>query len=139
MYRQPSIWGGQTAPRYAQTEGSAQGSNENRCVPWGTCDYDWTRQLGQLPVLPSELPDWPEEPPAWWPPEQPYPPSYEDPTLPPALPAPGGVLTEAQCAARESAAFSAGAREESGRVLKTAAVSAAVSVMVGAAVGYFLR
>jgi hypothetical protein len=136
-YEHRRRWGGWTAPRIAQTEGSAQASNQNVCVPAGSCHYDWTRQLGQLPTLPAELPQ-----PEWWPAVVPWPgANVPIPPAPPELP--GGWLSEQECQQREKAiaqaAYAEGQRSESGKIYKTAAVSAAVSVIVGGAVGYFLR
>jgi hypothetical protein len=136
-YEHRRRWGGWTAPRIAQTEGSSQASNQNACWPPGTC-YDWTRQLGQVPTLPAELPP----PPSWWPANVPWP--GPDAPIPPAPPGiPGGWLSEQECQQREKViaqqAYTEGQRSESGKLYKTAAVSAAVSVIVGGAVGYFLR
>ena len=58
------------------------------------------------------------------------------PGIPPGLPA---VVPETECQKRAAAAFERGKREESGKVWKTAAISAAVSVVVGAAVGWGLK
>jgi hypothetical protein len=109
--------GGWTAPRYAQVHG---------------------RQLGQLPTLPAELPPAP----SWWPAPIPWPgPDAPIPPTPPGLPE--GWLSVEECSQREKQAaqqaYAEGQRIESSKIIKTAAVSAAVSVMVGAAVGYMLR
>jgi hypothetical protein len=49
------------------------------------------------------------------------------------------VVTETECQKRAKAAYEKGKADESGKVWKTAAISAAVSVVVGAAVGWGLR
>lgn len=49
----------------------------------------------------------------------------------PQLPAGALVVTEQQCAARETQAREAGRAEEAGKVWKAAAVSAAVSLTIG--------
>lgn len=143
--------GGATQLRYAQT---AQGSS---ALP-GDADTGsggaWRRQLGDLgqvdipagmicpegtawdfntfkcqpgdldPVLPGGFP-----PPGGQPP-----PPGTLPQIPPGtLP---GVVTEQQCAQREAAAFAAGRDEERGNIIRTAAITAVVSGVVGIGLGY---
>ena len=48
------------------------------------------------------------------------------------------IITEEEAAKREVAAFEKGRRSEQGSVVKTAAISAAVSAVVGIAIGKFL-
>ena len=79
-------------------------------------------------VLPSELPPWLNIPGL---------PGADPPELPPGMPP--GFISVIECDRQAHEAYERGKREESAKVLKTAAVSAAVSVVVGAAVGYFLR
>lgn len=61
------------------------------------------------------------------------------PIAPPSLPAPTGlVVTEQECKRREAAAFEAGKRDESARLIKTTIIASAISSVVGIAIGRLL-
>jgi len=126
----PVAWGHYGVPFvYADSLGPG-GATQSRYAAW------MGRQLGQLPPGGVETecpPGWPQGVPCIIPTQLP------GQATPPTLPVPGvPIVTEAEAARREKAAFDKGRREEQTAVIKTAAVSAAVSALVGIALGRWL-
>lgn len=111
VYGPGTAWSKQLGELGAPTVADCLGQGLCLDLPTGTC---------KPCIIPGTLPGLPQPQPG-----QP----------PPTIP----LLTEQQCQQREAAAFTKGRTEESSKVWKTAAISAAVSVVVGAAVGYGLR
>lgn len=72
---------------------------------------------------------------------QPIDPTQPPPELPPPPGVPGGlpVVTEQQCAARESAAYAKGKDDERGKLIITTAITAVVSGVIGVAIAKVFR
>jgi len=116
--------GGATQLRYAQTpRGSSAMMGDE---PTGSGQL-WQRQLGELPGHAPPCAVGEQEVYGWcWP---------VDEAPPVGVP----VVTEQQCQEREAAAHTAGRRAERSAVVATAAVTALVSGVVGAALAGLLR